>query len=81
MKYHHIIKKLKDDNIKIGYFFLDGDYQTIHDRILKRGESEESWCMQNVKMCIETQNNDFNAIHINTVNRTLEEIVKEILSF
>ena len=79
--YNDIIKKLKDDNIKIGYLFLDGYYQTIHDRILKRGESEESWCMQNVKMCIETQNNDLNAIHINTVNRTPEKIVKEILIF
>jgi hypothetical protein len=32
--------------------------------------------MQNVKMCIEAQNNDLNAIHINTVNRATEEIVK-----
>ena len=77
--YNDIIKKLKDDNIKMGYFFLDGDYQTIHDRILKRGESEESWCMKNVNMCIEAQDNDLNAIHINTVNRTPEEIVKEII--
>lgn len=78
--YNDIIKKLKDDNIKVGYFFLDGDYQTIHDRILKRGESEEAWCMKNVKMCIEAQNNDLNATHINTVNRTPEEIVKEIIA-
>jgi len=36
--------------------------------------------MQNVKMCIEAQNNDLNAIHINTVNRTPEVIVKEIIA-
>ena len=36
--------------------------------------------MQNVKMCIEAQNNDLNAIHINTVNRAPEEIVKEIIA-
>ena len=35
--------------------------------------------MKNVNMCIEAQNNDLNAIHINTVNRTPEEIVKEII--
>ena len=46
----------------------------------EKGESEESWCMKNVKMCIEAQNNDLNAIHINTVNRTPEEIVKEIIA-
>jgi len=46
----------------------------------EKGESEESWCMQNVKMCIEAQNNDLNAIHINTVNRTPEVIVKEIIA-
>jgi len=37
--------------------------------------------MKNVKMCIEAQNNDLNAIHINTVNRTPKEIFKEIISF
>ena len=40
--YNDIIKKLKDDNTKVGYFFLDGDYKTIHDRILKRWEGENS---------------------------------------
>jgi deoxyadenosine/deoxycytidine kinase len=40
--YNDIIKKLKDDNTKVGYFFLDGDYKTIHYRILKRGEGENS---------------------------------------
>lgn len=34
---------------------------------------------KNVIICIEAQNNDLNAIHINTVNRTPEEIVKEII--
>ena len=69
-----------DKNVDILYFFLDGDYKTIHDRILKRGEGEDSWCMKNVKMCLDAQNNDSNAIHINTVNRTPEEIVKEIIT-
>ena len=35
--------------------------------------------MQNVNMCIDAQNNDLNAIHINTINRTPEEIVKEMI--
>ena len=78
--YNDIIKWLKDNNVEILYFFLDGDYKTIHDRILKRGEGEDSWCMKNVKMCIEAQNNDLNAIHIDTVNKTPEEIVKDIIA-
>ncbi|WP_211320981.1 hypothetical protein [Anaeroplasma bactoclasticum] len=59
---------------------MDGDYKTIHDRILKRGEGEDSWCMQNVKMCLDAQNNDSNATHIDTVNKSPEVIVKEIIA-
>ena len=78
--YDNIIKRLKDNNVEILYFFLDGDYKTIHDRILKRGEDEDSWCTQNVKMCLDDQNNDSTAIHIDTVDKTSEEIVKEIIT-
>ena len=77
--YNDIIKKLKDDNIKIGYFFLDGDYQTIHDRILKRGEDEDCWCMKNINMCLDVQKKDVNAVHINTIDKSVDDIANEII--
>ena len=57
-----------------------GDWQTIHDRILKRGEEEGCWCMENIGMCLEAQQNDSRAVHIYTVGKSPEEIVEEILA-
>lgn len=78
--YTDIIKRLREDNIKVCYIFLDGDWQTIHDRILKRGEEEGCWCMENIGMCLEAQQNDSRAVHIYTVGKSPEEIVEEILA-
>jgi len=77
--YFEIIKKLEDSGISIKYIFLDGDYQTIHDRIIARGEKEDCWCMQNIKYCLDIQNSEKHAIHINTVGKTPEEIIKMII--
>ena len=77
--YFEIIKKLEDSGISIKYIFLDGDYQTIHDRIIARGEKEDCWCMQNINNCLDIQNSEKHAIHINTVGKTPEEIVKMII--
>jgi len=77
--YFEIIKKLEDSGISIKYIFLDGDYQTIHDRIIARGEKEDCWCMQHIKKCLDIQNSENHAIHINTVGKTPEEIIKMII--
>ena len=77
--YIDIIKKLQDNGISVKYTFLDGDYQTIRDRIISRGEKEDCWCMQNINTCLEIQNNENHAIHINSINQTPEQIVKMIL--
>lgn len=77
--YFDIIKKLQDGGVSIKYIFLDGDYQTIHDRIIARGEKEDCWCIQNINNCLEIQNNEQHAIHIKTVGKTPAEIVEMIL--
>ncbi|MBE5905685.1 MAG: hypothetical protein E7277_02675 [Lachnospiraceae bacterium] len=59
-------------------FVYDADWQTIHDRILKRGKKEDCWCMQNIGMCLEYQQKETHAIHVNALNRSPEEIAREI---
>ncbi len=45
-----IINKLRADGIEVHYFVLTASRQTIHDRILARGEDETYWCMENLDM-------------------------------
>lgn len=77
--YLEIVKKLEDSGVSVKYIFLDGNYQTIHDRIIARGEKEDCWCMQNINNCLEIQNNEQHAIHIKTAGKTPAEIVEIIL--
>ena len=79
VSYTEIIQRLTDGGISVGYVILDGDRQTIHDRIIKRGEDEECWCMNNIQTCLDAQCGDMRAEHINTVGRTPGEIADEII--
>ena len=78
--YDKIIQRLLDDGIDTKLIVLMGTYQCIHDRILARGEEEGCWCMENIGMCLEVQQNDSRAVHIHTVGKSPEEIVEEILA-
>ena len=81
VSYVEIIDRLRQDEIPVCCIILDGDWQTIHDRILQRGESESCWCMQNISMCLRAQQNDPRGIHVCTVDRTPEQIAEEILKY
>ena len=50
---YKIIQKLKDEGIETELIILEADYQTIHDRILNRGEEEGCWCMENIELARE----------------------------
>ena len=79
VSYVEIIKRLRDAGVAVEYVFLDGDYKSIHDRILARGETEDCWCMQNIELCLDAQRKDGNAKHIDAVHHSPEEIVRLIL--
>ena len=44
-----IIEKLRNEGIDTKLVILDASYQTVHDRILARGEKEDCWCMENIE--------------------------------
>jgi deoxyadenosine/deoxycytidine kinase len=78
--YEEIIKRLKDSEIKVKYVILDADHMTIHDRIIARGEKEGCWCMQNIDMCLEALQIDRHAVHIDTRDKSPEQIAEKILA-
>ena len=74
------IKKLVSNyDIEIKHILLESDYKTIHDRILKRGEEESCWCMQNINLCLNNQKEFSDAIRIKSVGKTVDELAKEVL--
>lgn len=53
---------------------------TVHDRIIARGEKESCWCMQNIDMCLDALQSDRHAVHIDTREKSPEQIAEEILT-
>lgn len=74
-----IIEKLNQDGIKTHLVILEASHQTIHDRILARGEEEDCWCMENIELAREGSS-ALPGIHIQTDGRTVDELVDLVLS-
>lgn len=79
--YKNIIEKLIKDGIDTKFIVLDASYENIYNRILARGEDENCWCIENIKMSkdlIKITDYDY---YINTDNRSVEEISNIIIEY
>lgn len=47
---YRIIERLAHDGIDTRLIILQASYQTVHDRILARGEEERCWCMESIEL-------------------------------
>ena len=59
---------------------LEASRQTVHDRILARGETEDCWCMQNIELA-QAGTARFPGKHIRTDGRTVEELTRQVLDW
>lgn len=71
---YRIIEKLNQDGIETKLFILQAAYQTVHDRILARGEDEDCWCMKQIHMA-RAGSATLPGISISTDDKTVEELV------
>ncbi len=74
-----ILDRLSADGIDVRYFVLTASYQTIHDRILERGEEEDCWCMQNLRMAMKSAAAIPGSEHIDTDGIPADRVAVEIL--
>ena len=74
-----IIEKLNQDGIDTRLVVLEASYQTVHDRILARGEGEDCWCMENIELAREGCA-ALPGIHIQTDGTTVEKLCDEVLN-
>ena len=77
--YTNIIQKLLDDGIAVKFIILEANYENVHDRILARGEDEDCWCMENIEMSSNASKAIEGGCYICTDNRTVEELVDEVM--
>lgn len=74
-----IIEKLRRDGINTQLVVLEASYQTVHDRILARGEKEGCWCMENIELA-RSGSAVLPGIHIQTDGRIVEDLCDTVFA-
>ena len=77
--YENIIEKLLEDGTDTKLVVLEAGYQTVHDRILARGEEEGCWCMENIELARRETSAIREGLHLNTDGKTVEELAENVL--
>lgn len=73
-----IIERLRQDGIDTRLVVLEASCQTIHDRILARGEEEDCWCMENMELA-RAGSAALPGIHMQTDGKTVDCLCNEVL--
>lgn len=76
---YSIIEKLNRDGIDTRLVVLEASWQTVHDRILARGEEEGCWCMENIELA-RAGSATLPGMQIQTDGKPVEELCDEILN-
>ena len=76
---YSIIERLLRDGIDTRLIVLDASYQTVHDRILARGEEEGCWCMENIEPA-RVGCATLPGIHIQTDDKAIDALCDEVLN-
>ena len=74
---YRIIENLRKDGIDTHLVVLEADHQTVHDRILDRGEKEGCWCMENIDLSREGTA-ALPGIHVATDDKSVVELYEWI---
>ncbi len=74
-----ITRPLLDAGFNVKHILLESRYDVIHDRIIKRGEGEDCWCMRNIKLCLEKQAEITDVIRVVSVGKPVEELAAEVM--
>lgn len=75
---YDIIENLNRDGVNTQLVVLEASYQTVHNRILARGEKEDCWCMKNIELA-RSSSSSLPGIHIRTDGRTVVELCESVL--
>ncbi len=77
--YDSIIKRLIADGYDARMVILQASRQTVHDRIIARGEDEDCWCMENIELSSQGSS-AMDGLHILTDDKSPEEIADIVMA-
>lgn len=72
--FDEIIGKLREEKVNLMHFYLKASHETLTERLLGRGEKENTWCFHQIERCIEASKNVKFEKYIDTEHRTIEDI-------
>lgn len=76
---YQIVRKLRRAGIRTELVILEASHQTVHDRILARGEEEGCWCMENIELS-RSGSAALPGLHLSTDGRSAEELSQIVLA-
>lgn len=75
----NILRRLEQDGIEVHLIVLEASWQSIHDRILARGEEEGCWCMENIDMA-RAGSAALPGIHLDTDGVSIPALTEQVLA-
>lgn len=76
---YSIVQRLRDAKIQTELLILEADHETIHDRILSRGEEDGCWCIQNIDLAI-AGSTSLPGIHVCTAGISVKDLVRRVFA-
>lgn len=77
-RFHYIYNGFKRIDQQTYHFCLLAKEETIHKRLIARGENEGNWCFQQTEKCVEAFDENVFGEFISTDDVGISEIVKGI---
>lgn len=74
-----ITGKLLSDGIAVKHYILNADKSTILARLSTRGVTDTEWPARQIDRCMDAFNGSIDGTNINTDNKSLDEIIIEII--
>lgn len=73
-----ILNRLREAGVPVSHILLEADHDTVHDRILLRGEEEGCWCMEQIDECLNCQRELSCDLRLSTEGKTVEELAEQV---
>jgi hypothetical protein len=76
--FNEIVGRIRSEGIQLKHFTLMAQKETLIKRLRKRGDGKNSWPVQQIDRCILGLKSQLFDEHINTDDRTIEQVVEYI---
>ena len=77
--YDEIVWELKRNGVEVRHLILSASRRTILDRLIQRGDGEDSWAAQHIGLCLKAFEHEIPGETVDTEGKSIEKITDEII--